>query len=96
MAKEADPGYSMRMTAIENDLLQSLVRLDEAVAAMRTANPKPDLRPLFARLDDLARQLPADADPELRHFLQRKSYEKARAWLEGRVPPRGACGDSHV
>jgi hypothetical protein len=28
----------------------------------------------------------------LRHFLQRKSYEKARARLEGKSAARGSCG----
>ena len=35
---------------------------------------------------------PPDADPELKHFLLRKSYEKARALLEGRQAARGSCG----
>jgi hypothetical protein len=49
---------------------------------MPVSNPKPDLRPLFARVDELAGRLPDSASPELRHFLQRKSYGKARAWLQ--------------
>lgn len=85
-------GYSFDVTQIEQDILQKLVELDEAVQAMRTANPKPNLLPLFTKLDDLAAQLPPETDPELRHFLQRKSYEKARARLEGRVAARGSCG----
>lgn len=76
----------------EEAILQTLKELDAAVKAMPAANPKPDLLPLFTRLDQLAQQLPPDADPELRHFLQRKSYEKARARLEGRVAERGSCG----
>ena len=49
-----------------------------------TANPKPNLLPLFARIDELMRLLPAETDAALLHYLQRKSYEKARLWLEGR------------
>lgn len=45
---------------------------------MPPANPKPDLLQFFARIDELARQLPSDADPALLHYLQKKSYEKAR------------------
>lgn len=70
------------MTDIETQLLQSLLQLEKAVEAMAAANPKPDLRPLFARLDELAGQLPASADPQLRHFLQRKSIQKARLLLQ--------------
>lgn len=34
------------------------------------------------RIEALARALPADAPAELRHFLERRSYVKARQWLE--------------
>jgi hypothetical protein len=80
------------MTATERAILDTLLELDEQVKRMATANPKPDLLPLFARLDELTAQLPPGADPELRHFLQRKSYEKARLKLEGQVAARGSCG----
>lgn len=72
------------MTATEQEILKTLKELENAVAQMATASPKPDLRPVFGRLDALALQLPAGADPQLRHFLQRKSYQKARALLEER------------
>lgn len=81
-----------RMNEIEGQILVALKELDAAVKTMPTANPKPNLLPLFARLDALAQQLPREADPELRHFLQRKSYEKARARLEGLGVARGSCG----
>ncbi|MFV0415455.1 MAG: hypothetical protein ACK5NG_03725 [Chthoniobacterales bacterium] len=35
-------------------------------------------------LNILAQKLPDSADPQLRHFLDRQSYEKATAWLEER------------
>lgn len=72
------------MTALETDILNGLIELDRAVNAMASANPKPDLRPLFARLDDLARQLPKGSDPDLVHYLHKKSYQKARLLLEQR------------
>ena len=80
------------MTQIEQDIHRALVELDEAVKAMRTANPKPDLLPIFAKLDRLAALLPPDADSELKHYLQRKSYASARARLESRAAARGSCG----
>jgi hypothetical protein len=70
------------MTEIESQLLQTLLQLETAAEAMPAANPKPNLLPLFARLEALAQQLPASADPQLRHFLQRKSYQKARLLLQ--------------
>ncbi|MBU6400625.1 MAG: hypothetical protein KGS61_09925 [Verrucomicrobia bacterium] len=72
------------MTATEQALHQALIDLEQTVASLRTANPKPSLLPLFARIDQLARQLPPDTDPTFRHYLQKKSYEKARRWLQGR------------
>ena len=80
------------MSQTEQEILQTLVELDEAVKRIATANPKPNLMHLFTRLDELAGQLPRTTDPELLHFLQRKSYEKARAKLEGHKAARGACG----
>jgi hypothetical protein len=64
------------------------------VKSMPTANPKPNLLPLFSRLDQLAKQLPPDTAPDLLHYLQKKSYGKARLFLEGRDGENAAgnCG----
>jgi hypothetical protein len=82
------------MTDMENRILDTLLELESAVNNLATANPKPNLVPLFTRLDEMAGQLPPDADPELRHFLHRKSYQKARLLLQGRGGEnrRGSCG----
>jgi len=80
------------MNELEEQILSALKALEAAVKAMSTATPKPDLLPLFTRLDELAGQLPRTTDPELLHFLHRKSYEKARARLEGCQAARGSCG----
>ena len=83
------------MTATERALLKSLIELHDAVKAMSTANPKPNLLPLFARLEELTDELPDDVAPELLHYLRKKSYEKARLWLEGKRSQiaRGGCRD---
>ena len=70
---------------LELQLLEALTALDDAVKAMTKAGPKPSLLPLFSRIDSLAEQLPPGTDPELRHFLERKSYEKARMRLELKI-----------
>ncbi len=84
------------MTQTERSILQTLVELESAVQSMAAASPKPDLRPLFARIDALAGQLPGGTDPDLIHFLRGKSYQKARLWLEGRgaATARRACRPS--
>jgi hypothetical protein len=70
--------------SIEKSLLDALLGLDNAVKMMPTANPKPNLLELFARIDELTKQLPRNADPTLLHYLHKKSYEKARLFLQGR------------
>lgn len=80
------------MTAIESKLLDTLNELEAAARQAQRAPSRPSLQPLFERIDRLAAQLPPGSDPELRHFLARKSYAKARERLEGRAPTRGNCG----
>ena len=72
------------MNSIEQQLLDSLVGLENAVAGMATANPKPNLKEHFARIDALVAQLPKGTDPALMHYLHKKSYQKARLYLQGR------------
>jgi hypothetical protein len=81
------------MSELEQDLLKALMDLENAVKAFPSSNPKPNLLPLFERLDDLTGRLPSDADPSLLHYLRKKSYEKARLLLQGRDAEnaRGGC-----
>ncbi|MBI4327675.1 MAG: hypothetical protein HY674_20785 [Chloroflexi bacterium] len=81
------------MTSVEQTILQTLLELEAAVRAMPQAHPKPDLRPFFARIDELTRQLPEDTDPSLLHYLHKGSYEKACLWLQGREAENkvGSC-----
>jgi len=84
------------MTETERAILKSLVDLESAVQSMPAANPKPKLMSLFARIDELTRALPRDADPTLLHYLQKKSYQKARLFLEGREEENQAGNCGHV
>ena len=81
------------MTELEKEILNALLDLDEAVAKLRHPGPKPDLLAIFSRLDSLAGKLPTSADPYLRHFLHKKSYQKARELLQGSasLAPSGSC-----
>jgi hypothetical protein len=83
-------------TSLEQNLLATLVELDNSVKMMPTANPKPNLLPLFARIDELTKQLPRNADPQLLHYLHKKSYEKARLWLQDRDAENQAGNCRHV
>ncbi|MGH8024237.1 MAG: hypothetical protein ACRED1_11680 [Limisphaerales bacterium] len=82
--------------SLETNLLDALERLDAAVKAMPSANPKPSLVPLFNRIDELASQLPRNTDPALRHYLHKKSYDKARLFLQGRDGENQAGNCRHV
>jgi len=81
------------MSETEQQILDALLELERTVASMPTANPKPNLLPLFSRIEELTRQLPREADPSLLHYLHKKSYEKARLFLQGREAEnaRGNC-----
>jgi len=81
---------------LEKNLLNTLVELDVAVKAMPSANPKLDLLKLFARIDELVKQLPCDSDPILLHYLHKKSYQKARLYLQGRDMENAAGNCRHL
>ncbi len=72
------------MNSLHQGLLEKLVQLEESVATMATADPKPNLMALFEEIEGLTAQLPKETDPGLLHYLHRKSYQKARLLLEGK------------
>jgi len=43
------------------------------------------LREVSEKIDKLQETLPQPINPRLKHFLERKSYDKALEYLEGRV-----------
>jgi hypothetical protein len=88
-------GKTIEVDLLKN-ILNALVELDNAVKTMATANPKPNLLPLFARLDELTQQLPRNADPTLLHYLHKKSYEKARLFLQDRDAENQVGNCRHV
>ena len=84
------------MTDPEQKILATLRELERAVASMATTQPKPNLLPLFRQLDELTAQLPRATDPTLLHYLHKKSYEKARLFLEGRDAENQVGNCRHV
>ena len=74
----------LRMTNAEENLLQLLLDLEQAVRSKATMQSKPDLLSMFERIDHATAELPKGTDPNLLHYLHKKSYEKARLWLQGR------------
>lgn len=73
---------------MENEIRESLLALHAAI-------PRTDGAAILAqtaRLDELLARHRADLHPQLAHFLERRSYAKALAWLGGETPAAGACG----
>jgi hypothetical protein len=75
-----------------------IAALRERLAIIRDENSRRDpanhmtrLREVSEKIDNLAAALPKPIDPQLVHFLQRKSYDKALDLLEKTLTtnPRG-------
>ena len=70
--------------------------LRERLAIIRDENSRRDpeahtarLRVISEKIDNLAAALPRPVDPQLAHFLQRRSYDKALELLETAAPEKG-------
>ena len=82
------------MTETEQIVLATLLELERTIEAMPHTTPKPNLLPFFTRLDELTRSMPVTTDPTLLHYLHKKSYQKARLFLQGREADN-ASGNCH-
>jgi hypothetical protein len=74
---------------MQNTLSDLSAALHERVAIIRDENSRRDpekhmarLRAVSEKIDNLAAALPKPIDPQLAHFLRRKSYDKALEFLE--------------
>jgi hypothetical protein len=75
---------------MENALVDLTQALRERLAIIRDEQSRRDeakhiarLRAVSEKIDKLQTALPQPIDPRLAHYLQRKSYDKALAHLEG-------------
>ena len=78
--------------AVEEALLQTL---EEYLGAVKRAgDPDVNLQDYFQRIEVLAKTLPPTTHPQLKHYLQSKSYRKAYFFLTGRDEENeaGKCG----
>jgi len=80
---------------MENATADLKEALRERVAIIRDEQSRRDeekhmvrLRAISEKIDKLQAALPRPIDPQLAHYLQRRSYDKALEFLEGRVPSR--------
>ncbi len=68
--------------------------LREALTAFMAASATRDpgqIGTALNRVLELEARLPADAPAQLRHYLERRSYEKALEFLIGEQPAAGTC-----
>jgi hypothetical protein len=73
------------------ELKSTLTAYLDAVPRQQEPNPPP-LLPLMLRLEELQKQLPADAPERIRHYMHSKSYRKAFEYLNGLPSSPGSCG----
>ena len=81
---------------LEQQIAAALAELETAVRTMAPAAPRPDLLPLFRRIDELTAQLPRETDPTLLHYLHKRSYQKASRFLAGREAENQSGNCRHV
>jgi len=74
---------------MESALADLAAALRERLAVIRDEESRRDhakhvdrLRAVSEKIDRLQRLLPASTDPRLKHYLDRKSYDKALEYLE--------------
>jgi hypothetical protein len=81
---------------MENVIVDLAQALRERLAVIHDEESRRDetkhiarLRAVSEKIDKLQGALPQPVDPRLAHYLQRKSYDKALEYLEGRELPAG-------
>jgi hypothetical protein len=74
---------------MQNALVDVAAALRERLVIIRDEDSRRDpekhtarLREISEKIDNLAAALPKPIDPQLAHFLQRKSYDKALEYLD--------------
>jgi len=71
---------AMTMEQLKSDL--------ECITAKRTIEPTETMAQVLARLDEMANSV--DAPERLKHYLSKRSYVKALAWIEDPSTPHHA------
>ena len=80
---------------MENAIVDLVEALRERLAIIHDEQSRRDperhlarLQAVSEKIDKLAAALPHPIDPRLAHYLQRRSYDKALEFLEGRAQSR--------
>jgi len=73
-----------RLTALADALRERLAVIRDEESRRDEAKHIARLRVVSEKIDRLQESLPPSADPRLKHFLDRKSYDKALEHLEAK------------
>jgi hypothetical protein len=65
--------------------------LHDFMAAAATKDSA-QIAPALNRVLECEAELGPETHPQLRHYLERRSYQKALDWLGGGAPEQGRCG----
>jgi hypothetical protein len=87
-------GMSWRIKKFMYNLLPMESEIHDALLALNAGIAQADgaaIGAQTARLDELVTRHRGALDPQLAHFLERRSYAKALAWLDGATPAAGTC-----
>ncbi len=81
--------YDNLAVMIEADLKEALISMQDAISN----SDAPAISKCLIQLDEALVTHKRELDPQLKHFLKRRSYQKALMFLEGEGDiPRGLCG----
>ncbi len=92
----APVGHDEPVTRLEAEILEQLILLESTATSKVGDGPRPGVLPIVQRLTELTRQLTVGTDPSLLHYLHKRSYEKARFFLQGRDAENAAGNCGHI
>ncbi len=75
---------TMKLSEFESELKSALVDFQSKVENGEAAN----LGAALEKVMQLSQSIPEGVHPQLIHYLQRRSYNKAIQWLNGEDPDR--------
>lgn len=79
------------MERIEQELKSALEEYYSLLPLQKGENP-PDLLPVYEKLDAIQLRLDGTVNPQLRHYMENKSYRKAFQFLGGATDrEKGSC-----
>ena len=74
---------------VEQELKETLISMQSAISAADA----PTITNCLKTLDNIVQEHRRELHPQLKHYLKRRSYEKALMFLNGEGGiPKGLCG----